>query len=120
MSSARFRSASISGSMASEPDTWNPPMTTGTPAARSGPAMSSARGNWFDCTPISPTIPNPPALSMRRAMVFGRTRVFVSSMAVMRISTSGPRIRRAAQSEASPCSVASVLEGMSDRNHWMT
>jgi hypothetical protein len=44
----------ISGSMARQPETWNPPIATCRPAARSGRAMSSARGNWFDCTPTRP------------------------------------------------------------------
>ena len=42
------------------------------PRARKGRAMSSARGNWFDCTPTSMTIP-PPAASIMRAE---RIRVF--------------------------------------------
>ena len=33
-------------------------------AARSGRAMSSARGNWFDCTPTSITMPAPAASIM--------------------------------------------------------
>ena len=55
-----LRSACSSGSMARQPDTWNPPIITGTPAARNGRAMSSARGNWFDCTPADAEQPNPP------------------------------------------------------------
>jgi hypothetical protein len=47
-------------------------------------------------------------------------RVLVSSQTVMRISTSAPSTLRAAQSSASPFSVASVLDGIDERTHWMT
>jgi hypothetical protein len=47
-------------------------------AARSGRARSSARGNWFDCTPTSMTMPLP-ARSIIRARRSGRMRVLVSS-----------------------------------------
>ena len=46
--------AAVSGSMAMQPETWKPPMQTGRPAARNGRARSTARGNWFDCTPTRP------------------------------------------------------------------
>ena len=36
-----------------------PPITTGILAARNWRPMSSARGNWFDCTPTSPIMPKP-------------------------------------------------------------
>ena len=45
--------AGSSGSMAMQPLTWKPPITTGTPAARNWRPRSSARGNWLDCTPTS-------------------------------------------------------------------
>ena len=56
-----FQLAGVSGSMARQPETWKPPMQTGTPAARRGRATSMTRGNWFDCTPTKPTSPRPPA-----------------------------------------------------------
>ena len=64
------------------PETWKPPITTGMPAARSGRAMSSARGYWFDCTPTRPTRPKFPSRlksAMSRSI---RTRVLVSSIGV--------------------------------------
>ena len=54
---ASFRSGGSSGSMDRQPLTWNPPITTGSPAARNWRPRSSARGNWLDCTPTSPTKP---------------------------------------------------------------
>jgi hypothetical protein len=57
---------------------------------------------------------------MRRMISSGRMRVFVSSQTVMRISTSSPRTLRSAQSSARPFSVASVLDGIDERTHWMT
>ena len=66
--------------MASVPETWNPPMPTVTPASRRGLAISSARGNWFDCTPTSMTMPRP-ASAIRFAIRSGRTRALVSSIA---------------------------------------
>src|ERR1051325_8435447 len=41
-------------------------MATWMPRARSGRARSSARGDWFDCTPASMTM-TPPAVSLLRA-----------------------------------------------------
>ena len=110
----------MSGSIARHPLTWKPPMATCTPARRSGAAMSTARGNWFDCTPTSATRPWPPRARIRSAMRSGRTRVLVSSMASMTRSTSSPSTARAAQSSAKPLSTASVLDGMAERSHWMT
>ena len=60
------------------------------------------RGYWFDCTPTRPTKPK---LSLARisAMIRStRTRVLVSSMAMMSISMSGPRTWRWAQSSTQP------------------
>ncbi len=57
--------------------------TTGMPASRNGRAMSSARGYWFDCTPISPTSPKSP-LRLKRAISAGMSmRVLVSSITSM-------------------------------------
>ena len=56
-------SGGISGSMAMQPETWKPPMQTGRPAARNGRARSTARGNWFDCTPTRPISARPPVLA---------------------------------------------------------
>ena len=97
MALARSRSASTPSSMASTPETWKPPMPTWMPRARSGRARSSARGNWFDCTPTSITMPAP-AASIIAARRSGRMRVLVSSKAWMSMSTSSPRTRRSAQS----------------------
>ena len=47
----------------------------------------------------------------------GDTRVFVSSIAVMTISTSSPKTLRVAASSAKPYSEANVLEGMDERRH---
>ena len=55
---------------------------TAMPRSRSGRAISSARGNWFDCTPTSITMPAP-AASISRAIRSGRMRVLVSSKAWM-------------------------------------
>ena len=82
--------------------------------------MSTARGNWLDCTPTSATSPRPPRSRIRRAMRSGRTRVLVSSMASITISTSAPSTSRSAQSSASPFRTASVFDGMAERSHWMT
>ena len=59
-------SGGISGSIAMQPETWKPPMPTGSPAARNGRARSTARGNWLDCTPTSAISALPPAVSDRR------------------------------------------------------
>ena len=61
ISSAAVISGGVSSSMASEPAAWKPPMQTGMPAFRNGRAKSIARGNWFDWTPIRPTIARPPS-----------------------------------------------------------
>ena len=63
---------------------WRP----ASPLARKRRARSTARGNWFDCTPTRQTRPRPPARRDRAAMRSGRTRVLVSSSATMSISTS--------------------------------
>ena len=56
-----------------------PPMHTGSPAARNGRARSTARGNWLDCTPISPIKALPPLLRSIRMIRSGRTLRLVSS-----------------------------------------
>ena len=72
-------------------------------ASRSGRAMSSARGNWFDCTPTSMTMPRAGARRSARAMRSGRMRVLVSSIASMSSVDVGRRARaRSAQSRARP------------------
>ena len=55
------------------------PDTPGMPIARSGRAMSSARGVWLDCTPTSMTMPAS-AASTSAAIRCGRTRVLASSI----------------------------------------
>ena len=45
-------------------------------------ARSSARGNWFDCTPTSATMPAPAASIMRGDACRDRMRVLVSSIGV--------------------------------------
>ena len=71
------------------PDMWNPPMPIWTPASRSGFAISSARGVWFDCTPISITMPESAAL-ISLMIWSGRMRVLASSRAWISMSTSSP------------------------------
>ena len=87
--------------MESVPETWKPPMPTISPALRNAVVRSSARGNWFDCTPTSMTMP-PPASRIERAIFSGRMRWFVSSIATTSSATSGPSTCRSAQSTASP------------------
>jgi len=43
------------GDSANMPLTWKPPIRTCNPPARNFFAKSTARGNWFDCTPASAT-----------------------------------------------------------------
>ena len=109
---AACSSASLAAEHRDAPDTWKPPMPTGMPRGRSGRAMSSARGNWFDCTPTSITMPAP-ACSIMRAMRSGRMRVLVSSKAWMSISTSSPSTFRR-RSPGEPCRQASELDGIAD------
>ena len=107
-------------SIARLPDTWNPPIIIGTPAARSGRAMSSARGNWFDCTPTNATKPKLP-FSTNRAINLGMSmRVLVSSTASISMPIPGPSTSRAAQSAAIPYMAASVLDGIVARHQRIT
>src|ERR1043165_4477075 len=69
-------------------------MITGTPAARSGRAMSSARGYWFDCTPTSPTKPNSSLARISAMILSTRTRVLVSSIAALSSVPAPPRAVR--------------------------
>ena len=62
-----------------EPETWKPPMQTGSPAARNGRARSTARGNWFDWTPTNPISARPPSRRIVRMIRWGLTRWLVSS-----------------------------------------
>jgi hypothetical protein len=110
----------MSGSIEIQPLTWNPPTQTWIPTARSGRAISMARGNWLVCTPTKPTSPWPPVSRICSMIRAGWMRVLVSSQTVIRSSTSSPSTRRCAQSSASPYSAASVFEGMDERAHWMT
>ncbi len=71
------------------------------PASRSLRAMSSVRGNWFDCTPTSPTMPKPPFCVIWRIMRLIGTRALVSSSALISIATSGPSTCLSAASAAS-------------------
>ena len=112
---ASLSSGGSSGSMAIVPETWKPPTQTGIPRALSGRAMSIARGNSFDCTPTKQTSPR--SLPNERIIRSGRTRVLVSSMRVISISTSSPSTRRSAQSRARPKRFASVVEGIGERSH---
>ena len=56
----------------------------------------------------------------RRSSFGTLTRVLVSSMTSISISTSAPRTRRSAQSVAMPYTAASEFDGMSARHHRIT
>jgi hypothetical protein len=72
-------SSGISGNIATQPETWKPPIQTGKPARRNGMARSTARGNWFDWTPTRPISARPPARWIIRTIPSGLTRRLVSS-----------------------------------------
>ena len=97
---ASLSSGVVSGDMARHPETWKPPITTWMPAARKGPAMSMARGNWLDCTPTNPTMPFRPRSFF--TMRFSGSTELVSSYAWTTISTSSPKTRRRFESRARP------------------
>ncbi len=95
-------------------------MPTWMPRSRSGAAMSSARGNWFDCTPTSITMPAPAAsiIAARRArtdagigLVEG-VDVDLDVVARARAARRSPWRGRRAQ--------ASEFDGIDERSHWMT
>ena len=68
-----LRSGGSSGSIDRQPLTWNPPITTGSPAARNWRPRSSARGNWLDWTPTRPMKPAPAARIRRTAPLTSMT-----------------------------------------------
>src|SRR5829696_5797162 len=88
------------------------------PACRRGRAMSRARGNWFDCTPTSPTSPKKPFFRKSLTILSGRMRVLHSSTAVMVISTSGPSACRSAALAARLYTTASEFDGIAERSHY--
>ena len=112
MSSASWISGGTSLSIERQPETWKPPIITGSPAARNSRARSRARSYWLDWTPTRPISALAPRRRRPRTMRAGTMWRLVSSIAVRLIATSGPSTCRSAQSAAMPFRAASELDGI--------
>jgi transposase len=118
-SRASDSSLAFSPSIEMQPETWKPPMQTRTPAARSGRAISTARGYWLVCTPTNITKTRTSIVLERAIIASTSTRAFISSIGVNRQTMLSPRHRRRNASSTKAATLASELEGMRERTHWM-
>ena len=82
--------------------------------------MSSARGNWFDCTPTSITMPAPAASIIARQACRTDAGIGLVEGVDLDLDVIAEHAALGAVARRGRTAQASEFDGIDERHHWMT